>query len=148
MTANPIYRKLQDGTIELFVSELEGDALKKITYEQIIQAIELQTYPQGFGHLIEDDEKGHITNACAVGQCALNLGVGLGSLEYFFETNAGWDNYTLWQAITKMNDIDKKSLKQIARKLRTHWKPDLKKSIDLVAGDYSQFTNWKGVQVK
>lgn len=122
---------------------------KTVTYGQIVEAINASIYKQGFGHLLCDDEKGSIVDACALGQCALNLGVSMDSLEDFLERDDGFEfgEGTLWDDIIELNDTEHRTLKQIARKIKAYWKDQLTREVKLEVYNYAEFSNWKGIIV-
>lgn len=131
-------RKLENGENVLW-NQSTG-ATKSVTFAQIIEAMALSNYDQGFGYLLKDDEKGHIVNACAVGQCALNLGVSTDDLQAILEDEFADSLYIA-------NDTEHKTPKQIARRVKSFWKNRLDEKVELRAYNYAEFSNWKGVIV-
>lgn len=143
-----VARKLTNG--ESIWWEQTTDTVKTIPYINFVSALEADAYPQARGYVMKDNDKGKIVDACAIGQMALNLGVSMDALQDFLESEIGWEGNDLRGAIIDWNDKQKKSIKQIARKLKSFWKEQnvLTNTVELTGYNYAEFDNWQGVITK
>ena len=126
---------------------------KTFSVDKILTAIEKNGYPQGYGHMLEDDrrqlnaEAATIVNACALGQAGLNLGVsvvGLGNALLELKVGAKEDIGTY---VMGLNDYRKLSLKEIAANVRKAYKTHLHKTVTVETRSYN-YTNWQGITVE
>lgn len=131
-------RRLKNGTIIEFP---KGEKEITLSREKIIEAIGQGGYDQLVGALMEDDENGKILRACSLGMGMLNLGVDPSSFPSAFSE-------TEWAELTYLNDIEKRTPRQVARALKTLWKGRLKEIVKLRAYPYSEFNNYQGIKVK
>lgn len=131
---------------------------RKVTGEQVADAIKLGGYPVGKGHFFyshSDDPEdkivtdehlyahgvGKIHQACALGIGALNLGVSAFDLS----KSLGESDLALLDTIFKANDKDGKTVEQISRMVRRGLKG---KEFEVDTFNYEMvFNNYHGVKI-
>lgn len=90
----------------------------EVTVREVIDAIEKNGYPQGFGRLIRFNENSELEGACAIGQAAINLGVDemvlYRELSYLIHKK-----FSVKAMIVSLNDTERYPLPAIATTLRT-----------------------------
>jgi hypothetical protein len=131
------------------IEEVPNPKTRTYSLEEFLKAMSIDGYEQGFGYLMLDNIGGpdeikrgaHIISACAYGQALINLGV---SLEAKYQE----DFYDVYGETIAMNDRERLTPKQIARKLKARYKEDLRKTITVPMRFYGdEFKNYQGVKV-
>lgn len=132
--------------------------MRTVSVEQLIQAIELNNYPQGYRHMIEHDDKTqpvifendivispinkHILNACAWGIASLNLGVTPQALEKAFTKNK---MYHVVSMVIRANDDAKETVPAIAELMRIEFVLIMNNIVEVEEFDYAPlFDNYQG----
>lgn len=129
--------------VEAYIQGPNTKETREITKAQFIQALEINGYDQGFGHMVEsNDPDTLIINACAYGQAMLNLG---GWSLHPDETT--WPDSTTLREVTHMND-KKKTIKQIVRFLKREWKNQMDDKLIMQIHDWGKYENYSGVKVQ
>jgi hypothetical protein len=114
----PVYKTDAHGNLRDKLGRFVANPAKvrrQLTVGDIIDAIEKNGYPQGFGHYVQKNEyTGAVESACALGQGMLNLGIGQRRI-----TNAlGGD---IASRIISLNDSHHLPLKEIAKRIREQY---------------------------
>lgn len=135
---------------------------KTVSMAQVLDAMELGGYKQGFAHLVESDsqegkEVGFVLNADAIGQAALNLGIDDGKLaewldETMFSRYAGCKDHpeskldSVYLYIVHLNDYHEEPPYKIATHIRRKFKGRLTDSHKFEPFEWHN-TNYQGVRV-
>ena len=119
----------------------------QITLAKVIEAMKVGGYTQGRYHLLADDDNGHIIDACAIGQAALNLGVDAMDLQRALDIGitSRKNSEAFNETVFKLNDEKKVEVSTIVEYLNKHVKAQ-HRTIDVRTKIYD-YENWQGVKV-
>lgn len=125
---------------------------RTVSLDELIKAISLDGYEQGFNHLLNDtrgiapEPKGEhrIITACAYGQAALNLNVDMTEL-------TGPENELFAKVYFNVFDLNDRvhlNPKQIARRIKAKFKDSLKETITVPIAFYEElYSNYQGRKI-